>query len=281
MDVAFFFRFVQDLHRLVVSDVVSHAGLAAVVREIADADAPVLFDIAGALTADPLLFAAGADPDADLAFIFFQPVGEMLDVKRFALRGDRLLDGDDVHADAGASGRDHLSDARQRKIGHAFEEIRDLRGDRRDFRTHRHDLRAARHEHIQYPAFFMIRVLSVKVFKVPFHKTRLAQGFEHGLQMPGIVAAQLLKLRECLGFALAHFQGEIETVIGDLFAVPALRVLQAAVDAPVFRRSGRYFLSAEQDCRAVRDDLAQFEDLLITGHFCHKTVPPFQKVISA
>ena len=130
VDVAFLLGFMEDVQSFFVCDVVSHTGLAAVVSEIADTDAPVLFDVTGTLAADPLLLPAGTDADADMAFVFLQPVGQMLNVEGFTVGRNCLLDRNDMHADSGASGRYHLCDSRKGQVGHALEEISDLRGHR-------------------------------------------------------------------------------------------------------------------------------------------------------
>ena len=101
--------------------------LAAVVGKITDADAPLALNVAGALAADALLLAAGAHGHADVALVLLQPMGQVLDRQRLALGRDGLFDRNDVHTDAGASGRHHLGDARQRQIRHALEEVRRLR----------------------------------------------------------------------------------------------------------------------------------------------------------
>ena len=271
VDVAALFRLLQDVDRFVVGDVVTHAGLAAIIGEIAYADAPVLFDVAGALAADALLLAAAADAHADLAFVLLEPVGQVFDIERFALGRDGFFHGDDVHADARSAGRHHMGDAGQGQIGHAFEEVRHLRGVRGDLRTHRHDLGAAGHEHVEHPAHLMIRVLAVQIFLVEFHKAGLAQRFQGYFQSLVVIAGQFLQLGERLGFALAHQQRGIEAVRLDVFAVTAHDVLQAAVDAPVFRRLRRDLLQTEQNFLAVGDDLSELGDLLIARHgFAHR-----------
>ena len=54
-------------------------------------------------------------------------MGQVLDVQRLAIRGDCLLDGDDVHSDTASAGRNHLRDAREREVGHALKKVRHLR----------------------------------------------------------------------------------------------------------------------------------------------------------
>ncbi len=275
MDVALLLGLVEDLHGLVVGDVVAHAGLAAVVGKVAHADAPVLLDVAGALAPDALLLAAGADAHADVTLVLLQPVADVFHVHGLTVGGDGLLHGDDVHADAGAAGGHQMGDAGQGQVGHALKEVGHLGGHRRDLRPHDHDLGAAGHEHVQYPALLVVGVLAVQILKVPLHQAGLAQGLQHRGQVLVVIAAQLFELGEGLGLALAHLQRQVQAVVGYLFAVPPLGVLHAAVDAPVFGGVGGHLLQAQQDLLAVRDDLAQLEDLFVAGHLRHISFLPF------
>ena len=127
VDIAAVLGLLENLHGLLIGDVAAVVRLTAVVGEVTDADAPLAFHVAGALAADALLLAAGAHGHADVTLVLLQPVGQVLDRQRLALGRDGLFDRDDVHADAGASGRHHLGDARQRQIRHALEEVRRLR----------------------------------------------------------------------------------------------------------------------------------------------------------
>ena len=288
VDVALLFRLLKDLHRFVVGDIVAHAGLAAVVGEIAYTDAPVLFDVAGALAADALLLAAAADADADLPVVFLQPVGQMFDVQGLAVRGDRFFHRDNVHADAGAARGHEMGDPGQGQVSHAFKEVRDLRRFGGDLGTHHHDLGAAGHEHIQHPAGLVVRILAVQVLLVEFHKTGLAQRFQGYFQPFVIVTGKLLHLGERLGFTLAHQQRGIEAIFLHRLSITAGDVLQTAVDTPIFGRIGRDLLQTEERFLAVGDDLAEFRDLLVASQcFAHEwgflsvifSIPIFYKTL--
>ena len=126
MDIALVLGLLEYLHGLFIGDVAAVVGLAAVVGKVADANAPFALDVAGALSADTLLLAAGADGHADVALIFLEPVAEVFDRQGLALGQDGLLDGDDVHTDTRAAGRHQLGDAGERQISHALEEIGSL-----------------------------------------------------------------------------------------------------------------------------------------------------------
>ena len=71
----------EYLESFFISNVISHAGLFAVISEITETHAPVLLDVSGALASLFLLLTAGADTETDLAFIFLEPVGNMFYVE--------------------------------------------------------------------------------------------------------------------------------------------------------------------------------------------------------
>ena len=68
------FCLLEHFHGLFISNVVAHASLSAVISKVAEAHAPVLHDVSGALSALCLLLTAGADAEADLSLIFLEPV---------------------------------------------------------------------------------------------------------------------------------------------------------------------------------------------------------------
>ena len=232
VDIAAVLGLLEDLHGLFISDVAAVVRLAAVVSEVADADAPLAFHVAGALTADALLLAAGAHGHADVTLVLLQPVGQVLDRQRLALGRNGLFDRDDVHTDAGASGRHHLGDARQRQIRHALEEVGRLREHIRLLGVDHHDLGAAGNEHIQHPALFVVRVLAVEVLPVELNQAALADGLHRFFQI-GSVELRVL-LRELLDrerHALFHRQGDIEDIVRHLLIVLHRRELEGGVDA--------------------------------------------------
>ena len=74
MDKAMPLRPLAGLQRLLLCNIMAAAGIHAPLGEIAKADAALLLDGTVALSADPLLPAAGADTDGKLALVFIQPV---------------------------------------------------------------------------------------------------------------------------------------------------------------------------------------------------------------
>ena len=116
----------QYRHRLVIGDVMSAAGLTAVIGHVSDTDTPVV-EIVGTALVDLLTaYTAGADRSTDMSFITLQPVGNMLNIYCAVLHGDRLLDRNNMHSYSGASGRYQLCDPRKGKISHSLKEHRQL-----------------------------------------------------------------------------------------------------------------------------------------------------------
>lgn len=70
----------ENLHCLVVGDVATLACFAAVVRHIADADTPLFTAVAATFAELGSSVTAGADSDAEVSFVLFEPIGDMLDV---------------------------------------------------------------------------------------------------------------------------------------------------------------------------------------------------------
>ena len=126
MDIAVILGALKDAHSLFIGDVAPLACLCAVSCEGADCYAQLLLQLAAALAHKAHCIAAGAVADAELTLVLLEPVGDMFDADRLICCGDGLLDGDNVHADAVASGRYHGRDLRQRQKCHALEELCDL-----------------------------------------------------------------------------------------------------------------------------------------------------------
>ena len=122
MDKAVLFRQSQNLERPLLGDVVGAAGLHGVIGHVAELDAPVVDIVRAAVSGDRPGGAAGADTGGDMALVFFQPVGDVLQVHRLIFGFNGLFHGDDVHTDAVAARGNHLGDAREGDKRHALEE---------------------------------------------------------------------------------------------------------------------------------------------------------------
>ena len=267
VDIAAILGLLEDLHGLFIGDVAAVVRLTAVVGEVTNADAPLAFHIAGALAADALLLAAGAHGHADAALVLLQPVGQVLDRQRLALGRDRLFDRDDVHADASASGRNHLGNTRQRQIGHALKEISRLREHIRLLGIDHHDLGAAGNEHVQYPALFMVRILAVEILPMELDQAALAERLQRLLQIGSVKLRVLLcELLDRERHALFHRQGDIEDIVRHLLVILHRRELEGGVDAQILRRIRRDLILSQQHRRAIRDYFSELCNFLV---FCH------------
>ena len=265
VDIAPILGLLKNLHGLFVGNVTAVVGLPAVVRKVAYADAPFGLNIAGALAPDALLLAAGADGDTDVALVLLQPVGKMLNGEGLALGGDGLLNGDDVHADAGAAGGHLLRQACQRQIGHALKEVRRLGEHIRMDRVDHHDLRAAGDKHIQHPALLMVGVLAVQVLPVELHQAAFADGLQGLFQVFLIkLGVFLCQLGKGEGNALFHGQADIQNILCHLLAVIGGSEFQCGVDAPVLGRIRGDLVLAQENRGPVGNDLAKLGDFLVS-----------------
>ena len=108
VDIAVFFGFLEDAETFFFGDVVGLFGLDAVIGHIADGEAPI-FRVAGTTYAKKLFaHRAGARRSGQVAIIFIKPIGNVFDIDGSRGVLDGFLDGDDVHANASATWRNHL-----------------------------------------------------------------------------------------------------------------------------------------------------------------------------
>ena len=191
------------------------AGLTAVVRKVAHADAPA--EICHALSDDLTGSTTGAAAYANVAFVFFQPVGQMLNVHGLIFHGDRFLYRDDMHTDARASGRYHLGNAGQGNKGHTLKErghIRMILQTRitsvRQF-FHVEQLCGTGYEHGQNISSFRLfpgtAIVVVMITVIILQKSDIAhliqQLLEFFFALSGYLV-QMTQLGEGVGYALFH-----------------------------------------------------------------------------
>ena len=93
------FSLLENGHGLIVGNVMAAAGFAEVVCHVTDADAPVAVIVGTAFFQFLAAVTAAADAYSKMAFILFEPVGDMLDVDGLILHGNGLFYRNDMHAD--------------------------------------------------------------------------------------------------------------------------------------------------------------------------------------
>ncbi len=204
-------------------------GLAAVVCEVAHGDAPVVRVVGAADAALCALKTAGAGADAVLAVVLLDPVRDVFDVDRLVLRLDGFLDGDDVHARAGAAFGDHLSqthgaEACEREVGGQFEHLSEFRMIFIPFGMLVQDLSTAGNEVLDGVLLDLLGVLPV-----PLDDAVVAHLFEFVVEVVLVKTGEFLDLFKGLRFAETHGQHDLCGVfIDDGFQAVVVR--RTAVD---------------------------------------------------
>ncbi len=120
MDKSVILCLAEDLHSLLVCNIMAFACLPAVIGKITDAYTPVHLIIRASILKDPTAHTAGTLSHADMPFILLQPVRNMLQVERPRLHLNRLFHRNYMHTDPGASRRHHMGNPIQRDKGHAL-----------------------------------------------------------------------------------------------------------------------------------------------------------------
>ena len=220
MDIAVILGALKDAHRLFIGNRASLAGLGAVSCEGTDRYAQLLLQLAAALAHKAHCVTAGAVADAELTLVLLEPVGDVLNAHGFVGCGDRLLDGDNVHADAVASGRHQGSDLGQRQECHALEKLCDLRILLYLVEMHVHKLGGAGNEDRQ-------NVLTAAVGSiVVILQNALGRQRIHDLLDVGDGLAHFLcDLLGSRGLAKAHLQSNVGLLVtDDAFKAVVLRI---------------------------------------------------------
>ena len=209
VDVAFILCALEYLHYFVIGDGLAVlAGLVAVSCAVADSNAPEIFNIAGTLAALGLRTAAGAYADREV-IVFFQPVGKMLHADGLGAVGDRLFNGNNMHAYPGASGRHHRRDLFEWQACHCVEEVAyfGMRVDKA--LAHVEKFGGARDEQRQQILLHMLRI-----FPVPLDQADFSHLLELGFKLFDVgPAGRLRDLLDSLRLALRHAQRDVHHVI--------------------------------------------------------------------
>ena len=165
----------------------------------------------------------------------------MLDGYRSTRGIDGLLDGDNVHADACASGRDHRRCLGERALGRLLEELGEHRMLVQLAHAHVEELGRARHEHGKHP------LLGARgVFPVVLKQAGVAHVVEHLFDLSLRHARQLDHLGQSVGPAHLHLKQDICLLVGRRLGKRPILVAQQLV-------------AVEQTIRAV---LAELHNLL-------------------
>ena len=254
VDVAIVLGALEYGHGLFVADGAATSGLAAVVRHVANGDAPVLVVVGAAFVQLLASVAAGAYGCAYMAFVPLEPVGNVLYVNGLVLHRNGLLHRDDVHSDSGSSRRNHGGHVLQRQEGHPLEEHGKLRMAVHQGRVHVGVLRRARYKE-RNPVLAVLpviaraldrAVLGVFVAVVVFQHAEIGELVEQFVEFfvsPGVVffVVPLHKLAIWTVFAHRHrlFGHHVkQQVERSLPGLGVHLVLEDARQSPVLRVIG-------------------------------------------
>ena len=151
----------QDVVDLVARHVMAAVGLNHIVGHIAHGNAPVGGVVGAALTHHATARATTAGASGIFAIVFVEPMLDMLDRHRGARGVDSLLDRNDMHADAGATGRHHRRGLGQRSLGRLLKELGIDRVLLELAHAHVEELGGTRHQHGQHPLLGALGVFPV------------------------------------------------------------------------------------------------------------------------
>ena len=199
----------QDVVDLLARHVMAAIGLDHVIGHIAHGDAPIGGVVGAALTHHATARAAAAGASGIFAIVFVEPVLDMLDRHRGARGVDGLLDRNDVHADAGASGRHHRRGLGQRSLGRLLKELGIDRVLLELAHAHVEKLSGTRHQHGQHPLLG-----ALGVFPVVLEQTRVAHVVEHLLDLGLGHAGELGHLGQRIGTAHLHLAEHFGLLVG-------------------------------------------------------------------
>ena len=199
----------QDVVDLVAGHVMATIGLDHVVGHIAHGDAPIGRVVGAALTHHATARAAAAGAGGILTLVFVEPMLNMLDRHRRARGIDSLLDRNDMHADAGTTGRHHRRGLGQRSLGRLLKELGIDRVLLELAHAHVEELGGTRHQHGQHPLLG-----ALGVFPVVLEQTRVAHVVEHLLDIGFGHAGELDHLGQRIGTAHLHLAEHFGLLVG-------------------------------------------------------------------
>ena len=199
----------QDVVDLVAGHVMAAVGLDHVIGHIAHGDAPIGRVVGAALAHHATARTAAAGAGGILALVFVEPMLDMLNGHRGARGVDGLLDRNDVHADARASGRHHRRGLGQRALGRLLKEFGVDRVLLELAQAHVEELGRTRHQHGQHPLLG-----TLGVFPVVLEQARVAHVVEHLLDIGLGHAGELDHLGQRVGAAHLHLAEHFGLLVG-------------------------------------------------------------------
>ena len=199
----------QDVVDLLARHVMAAVGLDHVVGHIAHGDAPIGRVVGAALAHHATARAAAAGAGGILALVFVEPVLDMLNRHRGARSIDSLLDRNDVHADAGASGRHHRRGLGQRPLGRLLKKLGIDRMLLELAHAHVEELGGTRYQHGQHPLLG-----ALGIFPVVLEQTRVAHVVEHLLDLGLGHAGEFDHLGQRVGTAHLHLAEHFGLLVG-------------------------------------------------------------------
>ena len=145
-----------------------------------------------------------------------------------------------MHANAGASGRDHLGGHGKWQVGHAFKEGANLGVLLHLSLVHDRELGRSRHKHGEQVALLVVGVLAVKVFPVVLNDAFDTKAIKQLLRALFRDLSTCDHLCQRLGYAHLHMLGELCLLLG-----------HDGGQTPVFGHVGRELLEAKLDGNAI------------------------------
>ena len=213
VDEAVFLCLAEDFQGFFVADVAAPVGFHHIVRHIANGNAPIFKAVAAAFLQLFPGHPAGAGRGGKFV-VFFQPVGDMLNVNGCIFRFNGFFYRNDMHTDSCASGRHHGGNPLQRQEGHSLKEGSNFRMLVNLGFAHVEKFTAAGNKPAQHIALFMVGILPIQVFPVVFQKTDVGHLFKQRFQFFCRYAGHFHQLLQCFWLSHLHFQGHIRHFVG-------------------------------------------------------------------
>ena len=90
--------FLQNIHCLIIADIMATVGFHQILGHVSYADTPIAIIVSTALFKFLAAVSARADTHGKVAFIAFEPIRDMLDIGGFVHHADGFLNRNHMHA---------------------------------------------------------------------------------------------------------------------------------------------------------------------------------------